>query len=171
MAGRWFVLRPPQASFGIALASRGSRGYYSCMARRREEDLTYESVRRACTAANEYRTEIELPIGPVICHFKNKRKSAHLDFALEKVLYRIELQKWQEIIKEQAAYVKANFARDDWSDMTGKFSDDGLKFDVLREDAEEWFEKIHGKLQRKEGLTGIAPHGPVAMEKPGGWKT
>ena len=26
-----------------------------------------------------------------------------------------------------------------------------------REDAEEWFELIYGKFQRKEGLTGISP--------------
>lgn len=137
------------------------------MARRREEELTYESVRKNCTAASAYRTEIEMSLGTVICHFKNKRKSAHMDFALEKVYYRIELHKWNDLIKEQAEYVRTNFSRDDWSDMIGKFDTDGLKFDVLREDAEEWFERIHGKLQRKEGLTGIAPpQGVAPLSKP-----
>jgi len=137
------------------------------MARKREEELSYESVRKNCTAASEYRTELEMTIGTVICHFKNKRKSAHLDFALEKVLFRIELQKWNELIKEHAEYVKASFARDDWPDMIGKFQDDGMKFDVLREDAEEWFERIYGKLTRKEGLYGIAPpQGVQPLSKP-----
>ena len=122
-----------------------------------DDEPTYEMVRKDCTAANEYITELESHLGPIVCHFKNKRKSAHMDFALEKVLFHMDLQKWSQVIKDHNAYVQANFARTDWKDMMGKFSVDGMRFDVLREDAEEWFELIYGKFQRKEGLTGINP--------------
>ncbi|MCD6024987.1 MAG: hypothetical protein K0Q91_1903 [Fibrobacteria bacterium] len=121
-----------------------------------DDEPTYEMVRKDCTAANEYITELESHLGPLICHFKNKRKSAHMDFALEKVLFHIDLQKWSQVIKDHNAYVQAHFARTDWKDMAGKFSVDGMRFDVLREDAEEWFALIYGKLQRKEGLVGIS---------------
>ena len=120
-----------------------------------DDEPTYEMVRKECTAATEYRTELESVLGTIECHFKNKRKSAHMDFALEKTLFHIDLQKWSQLIKEHNAYVQANFARGDWKDMAGRFSVDGLRLDVLREDAEDWFEMIYGKFQRKEGLTGI----------------
>jgi hypothetical protein len=125
------------------------------MARHHDEEPTYERVRKNCTAATEYRTELESALGTLGCHFKNKRKSAHMDFALEKVLYHIDLQKWAQFVKDHNAYVQANFARGDWKDMALRLSVDGLRFDVLREDAEDWFDTVYGKFQRKEGLTGI----------------
>jgi hypothetical protein len=122
-----------------------------------DDEPTYKLVRKDCSAANDYVTELESNLGILICRFKDKRKSAQMDFDLEKVPYNIDLQKWNDVIKSHIEYVKANFARGDWKDMNGRFSVDGLRFDVLREDAEEWFELIYGKLQRKEGLTGIVP--------------
>jgi hypothetical protein len=118
---------------------------------------TFESVRRECTSENEYTTTLELPIGTISCRFGLRRKSARMDIDLGPTLYTIVPDRWRDVIKLHEAYVKEHFARTDWKDMTAQIRPDGLCVDVLREDAEEWFELIYGRLLRQEGMTGVSP--------------
>jgi hypothetical protein len=118
---------------------------------------TYESLRKQCTAANEYTTSLELSIGAVSCRFNLRRKSARMDIDLSPTLFNIVPDRWREFIKAQDAYVRANFARVDWKDMTAQVRPDGLCVDVLREDVEEWFDLIRSRLDGQEGMTGVSP--------------
>ncbi len=124
---------------------------------RSSSEPTFESIRRECNAGNAYTTRIETSIGAVSCRFKARRKSARMDFSLDETAFNIVLDKWREVILRHEAYVKEFFARGDWKDMSGQFTPSGFCLDVLREDAEEWFELVYGKLQRQEGLTGVSP--------------
>jgi hypothetical protein len=119
-------------------------------------ERTFESIRRECTSENDYTTMIVTGIGTVSCQFKLRRKSARMDFDLSPTLYNIVPDRWRDVIKRHEAYVQATFSRSDWKDMTARFLPDGICVDVLREDAEEWFELLYGRLDRQEGLTGVS---------------
>lgn len=127
------------------------------MARHSNDEPTFESIRRECSAENAYTTVIETAIGPVSCRFKTRRKSARMDFDLDRTSFNIVPDKWRAVILRHEVYVKERFARNDWKDMAGRFAGAGFCLDVLREDAEEWFDLLYGKLQRQEGLTGVSP--------------
>jgi hypothetical protein len=122
------------------------------------DEPTYESLRKKCTAANEYTTTMELSIGTVGCRFGLRRKSARMDIDLGPTLYNIVPDRWREIIKRHDEYVKVNFARVDWKDMTAQIRPDGLCVDVLREDVQEWFELLRDRINGKEGMTGVSPN-------------
>jgi hypothetical protein len=123
----------------------------------RPSEPTFETVRQECTSENEYTTTLELPIGTISCRFRLRRKSARMDIDLGPTLYNIVPDRWRDVIKRHEDYVKQTFARTDWKDMTAQIRPDGLCVDVLREDAEEWFELLHGRLHRQEGMTGVSP--------------
>jgi hypothetical protein len=118
---------------------------------------SFESLRRACTAENEYTTTLDLSIGAVSCRFGVRRKSARMDIDLSPTLFNIVPDRWRGFARRHDDYVKATFARNDWKDMSAQIRADGLCFDVLREDSEEWFELVRGLLDGQEGMTGVSP--------------
>lgn len=118
---------------------------------------TFESIRKQCTAANEYKTTLELSVGAVSCRFSLRRKSARMEIDLLPTLYNIMPDRWRDFARRHDEYVRANFARADWKEMGVQVRPDGLCFDVLREDAEEWFEVIRNRLDAQEGMTGVSP--------------
>lgn len=134
------------------------------MARRSSSEPTYESLRKECTAANEYTTGLELSIGTVSCRFGLRRKSARMDIDLSPTAFNIVPDRWRDFIKDHDAYVRATFARVDWKDMTAQVRPDGLCVDVLREDVEEWFDRIRTRLDTQEGMTGVSP-----LQRKRGW--
>lgn len=119
--------------------------------------ITFESLRKECTAANEYTTTLELSIGVVSCRFGLRRKSARMDIDLSPTAYNIMPARWREFGKRHDEYVRTTFARADWKDVAAQIRADGLCLDVLREDAEEWFERIRSRLDAQEGMTGVSP--------------
>lgn len=122
------------------------------------DEPTYEGLRKECTAANEYTTTLALSFGTVGCRFNLRRKSARMDVNLEPTLYNIIPDRWRDVAKQHDEYVRANFARVDWKDMTAQIRPDGFCIDVLREDAEEWFALLLARLNAQEGMTGISPN-------------
>lgn len=118
---------------------------------------TFEALRRACTAANAYTTILETSVGAVSCRLGIRRKSARMDIDLSPTSFHIVPDRWREFAKRHEEYVRENFSRDDWKDMTARVRPDGLCVDVLREDAEEWFGLIRSRLEAQEGLTGVSP--------------
>jgi hypothetical protein len=118
---------------------------------------TYESLRRQCTAENEYTTTLTLSIGEVSCRFGVRRKSARMDIDLSPTSYNIVPDRWRDFAKQHDEYVRTTFARSDWKDVSAQIRADGLCFDVLREDAEEWFEILRARLDGQVGMTGVSP--------------
>lgn len=125
---------------------------------------TYESLRRECTAANEYATSRELSVGTVVFRFNLRRKSARMDVDLTGTLYNIVPDRWRDVAKRHDEYVKTAFARVDWKDMTAQIRPDGFCIDVLREDVEEWFALLFARLEAQEGMTGVSP-----LQRRRGW--
>jgi hypothetical protein len=121
------------------------------------QEPSYESLRKECNAVNAYTTTLELSIGTISCRFGLRRKSARMDIDLSPTPFNIVPDRWREFAKRHDDYVKATFARGDWKDVSAQVRPDGLCLDVLREDAEEWFDLVRSRLDAQEGLTGVSP--------------